>query len=69
MIFVKDEGHYNSIQKFKVDSDEGCFKYKGDMNDTYLISETYEPDFIQMYTPGYDNAYPWPYIFLYELQF
>ena len=69
VIFVDDEGHYSSIQKFKINRDDEWFKYRGENDDVYLISETYEPDFIQMYTPGYDNSSPWPFIFLYELQY
>ena len=69
VIFVDDQGHYSSIQKFTIDRDEQWFKYDGSRDDVYLITETYEPDFIQIYEPSYDNASPWPYIFLYELEF
>ena len=69
VIFVDDQGLYSSILKFRVDSEEEWFKYKGDSDNGYLISETYEPDFVQIYAPGYDNLSPWPYIILYELDF
>ena len=69
VIFVDDEGRYSCILKFKVHAEEEWFKYKGDSQNSYLISETYEPDFVQIYSPGYDNLSPWPYVFLYELDY
>ena len=50
VIFLDDEGHYSWILKFKVNIEEEWFKYRGDNDNVYLISETYEPDFVHIYS-------------------